>query len=223
MLKKHRAPGYKDGWRREGLDEVIEYLIDPILDRVSVTGVTGDGDYYNIGVISYLQSRKLDFIIRANNSPTIKEFIQKHSLENLPDGTGVEFLANVELKKRGKKNIKLRLVIVKRGQELIPLVLPLYSELTPEQALLCYEERFGIETAYREVYNYLPKTSSLSPTYRLALYALTCSFFNILLNYYQIVVVFSKDQTRWQTSLSRVKAHLDLILGEILEEVVENC
>ena len=38
-----------------------------------------------------------------------------------------------------------------------------------------------------------------------------------------IVVIFSSDKTRWQTSLSRLKKHLDLILGQMLMEAVENC
>ena len=103
--------------------------------------------------------------------------------------------ANVELKRsrRGSEVVNLKLVIVKRGQELVPLVLPVYSNLNPEQALLVYEERFGIESSYREINKYLPQTSSLSPNYRLALYAMTAWFFNLLLNYYEIVVMMSKN------------------------------
>ena len=216
MLSKFRKPGYKDGWKREGLDYVVKYLVDPIVDKIPIVGITFDGDYYNKKVIQYLEGKNLDYVIRASMTPTISQLIVDAKLDtSLADGEGYE-VKNGNTMGTGRKALKTRLVIVKRGQELIPLVLPTYSKLTPEQALLVYEERFGIETAYREVYNYLPKTCSLSPMYRLALYALTCWFFNILLNYYQIVVIFASDKTRWQTSLSRLKMHFDLILAEVL-------
>jgi len=221
MLRNVRRPKYKHGWKREGLDYVVQYLLDPILEKLSVQGLTADGDYFNKAVVIYLESKELDYVIRANKDDNVREIIENNDLnEILMDGEGFEVEAGQSLGS-GKKAVPTRLVIVKRGEELVPLILPSYSELTPEQALLVYEERFGIETAYREVYNYLPRTSSISPEYRLALYAMTCWFFNILLNYYQIVVIFSAQPTDWHTSLSRLKNQIEGIFGDLLRRVVD--
>lgn len=105
---------------------------------------------------------------------------------------------------------------MKRGKELVPLILPKNSTLTPEQALLLYEERFGIETSYREINQYLGKTCSHSPQYRLAIYSMAVFFFNLLLQYYEVVVAQSNNPENWEVSLLLVKNKIKRILEEIL-------
>ena len=215
MLTNFRQPGYKDGWRRETLGDVVKLLLDPIVSDLPVTGVTCDGDYYTLQVIQYFESKMLDYVIRTSVLPNIAQIIADNDLEKLPDGQGYEHSPGLTIG-TGKRSLPLRLVIVKRGQELTPLVLPRYSILTPQQALLVYEERFGIETAYREIYKYLPSTCSTSPNYRLAVYASTVWFFNLLLNYHEIVVIWSPNPTSWETSLTLTHARFATLLGQIM-------
>ena len=218
MLTNIHNPSYKEGWQREPLDLAVRQLVDPILEEIPIAGITCDGDYYNQRVIQYFVVHKLDFVIRGKNNPVISKLINDAKLKSsLADGEGYEYPSDFHIASReGTGTSPLRLIIVKRGQELVPLVLPKYSELTPEQALLVYEERFGIETVYRETYKYLPSTCSTSPNYRLALYAFTVWFFNLLLNYYEIVVIWSPNPTSWHTSLSLIHARFATLLGQIM-------
>lgn len=214
MLKNQPRDCMSGDWKREPLDEVVKYLIDPIRAEIDIAGITGDGAYYNKKALRYLEKNKLDYVIRAPLTPTYKYLIHCANLEQrLADGEGYESkLGNHMIQAK----IHTRLVLVKRGQDVIPLVLPRYSTLSPEQALLVYEERFGIETSYREIYRYLPTTSSLSPNYRLAIFAMTSWFFNLMLNYYEVVVIWSKKATSWHTSLLVLKSVLRHLLGEMM-------
>lgn len=220
MMMNKKVPGYKAGWKREGLDEAVKFLLDPILEEISVKGVVGDGDYRNIGVIQYLQDNELDYVIRENMNDDIRDIIEKENLEEkLDDGYGFEVEGGVTMG-RGKNQVTNRLVIVNRNAKLTPLLLAPYSELTPEQALLLFEERFGIETVFREIYKYLPTTTSKVPQYRTVLYGMTAWFYNLLLNYYQIVVVFSSDPSAWDISLQQIKDHADQLFADLLISMV---
>ncbi|MCH8907994.1 MAG: hypothetical protein IH840_12975 [Candidatus Heimdallarchaeota archaeon] len=61
-----------------------------VVHEYKVTGVVGDGKYYNGGVIYFLNEQKLDFVIRADYTKDLKEWAKRDKLrKNLADGTGV--------------------------------------------------------------------------------------------------------------------------------------
>lgn len=219
VLAIHQMRRYQisnGNWHREALGPVVKYLLDPILDEFSITGIAGDGEYYNKGVIEYLHAKNLDFVIRADFTDNIRKICEREELmEKLADGKGWELEGGIVF----CKTIPLRLVVVKRGKELVPLTLPKTSNLTPEQALFLFEERFGIETSYREIYRYLGSTSSHSPQYRLAIFCMAAFFFNLLLRYYEVVVAWSNNPKKWHINLIQIKDKIKRILYKILLEV----
>lgn len=210
MRRHQRSDG---NWRREPLGSVVKYHLDPILDRFAITGIAGDGEYYNKGVITYLLGKSLDFVIRADFTKKLKKIcLQKKLKRKLADGKGWELKDGIFF----GKTTPLRLVIAKRGKELVPLVLPKDSKLTAEQALLLFEERFAIESSYREIYRYLGSTCSRSPQYRLAIFCMAAIFFNLLLRYYEVVIAWSKNPDKWKVTLIRLKNKIQSILYKIL-------
>ena len=218
MLCNKEITDYKAGYKREGLAEVVSFLIDPIIDEISVTGLVGDGDYFNKGIMRYCHKHELDYVLRKDISDSIRLIIEEQELEDkLKDGCGI-IVEEAQTMGRGKNQVTYQLIIVRRDKELVPLAIPTYSDLTAEQALLLFEERFGIETAYRETYKYLPTTTSKTPQYRLVLYGMTCWFYNLLLNYYQIVVIFSSNRKNWDISLRYIKKKADQLFADLLKK-----
>lgn len=179
-------------FKREKVIDTVKYLLDPVLEEIEITGLTADGAYNVVEVYQYLESRKLDYVIRGRTSEEIRIISVLFKLDSLEDGSGFEY-PDPYFIKSGKKEIEVKLIIVRRGEELVPLILPTYSDLSPEQAILLYEERFGIETSYREIKRYLPQTSSMVPNYRLVRFFMSTIFYNLLLCYHEIVIIHSSN------------------------------
>lgn len=219
MLRNEHVPNYKSGYKREKLSDVVPFLLDPILKDITIRGIVGDGDYFNKGVMDYCHQNNLDYVFRASMTDNIHSIIDTEELEEkLEDGQGF-VVDDDQTMGRGKDQLTYRLVIVRRDKELVPLAIPTYSQLTAEQALLLFEERFGIESTFREIYKYLPLTTSKTPQYRLVLYGMTCWFYNLLLNYYQIVVIFSSNRKYWEISLQTIKNYADQLFADLLREM----
>ena len=106
--------------------------------------------------------------------------------------------------------------------DLVPLVVPEHSNLTPEQALLLYEERFGIESSYRELQRRMGQTSSHSPSYRVALFAASVIVFNIMMHHLEQVKRGSADHRIWNASLldlqDALSGHLTHLMALAAEE-----
>ena len=195
---------YKEGedWYKEPYGPIVKQLLDPIKDQYPITGVVGDGRYYDGGVIKYLLESELDFVIRADFSQTRREWARNQdAIHKFEDGSGTWLEGGIFFKPRVMKGMKLKFCVVKRGDEFVPLVVPLYSKLTPEQALMLYEERFGIETKYRELERRYGKTTSISPQYRVALFASSVNIFNQLMHYLETVVTPSLNSQYWKVTL----------------------
>lgn len=204
VLGFHLVRRYKEGgdWCKEPFGPIVRQLLDPIRDQYPITGVVGDGRYYDGGVIKYLVESDLDFVIRADFSKKRREWIKNQDeIHKFEDGSGTWLDGGISFKPRGMKIIKLKFCAVKRGDEFVPLVVPFYSTLTPEQALMLYEERFGIETKYRELERRYGKTTSISPQYRVALFASSVNVFNQLMHYLETVVTPSLNSQHWKVTL----------------------
>ncbi len=204
VLGFHLVRRNKEGenWCKEPYGPIVKQLLEPIMDHYPITGVVGDGRYYDGGVIIFLLESELDFVIRADFSVTRKEWARNQDvLHNFEDGSGTWLEGGISFKPRGMKGMKLKFCVVKRGDEFVPLVVPLYSKLTPEQALMLYEERFGIETKYRELERRYGKTTSISPQYRVALFASSVNIFNQLMHYLETVVTPSLNPKHWKVTL----------------------
>ena len=155
-------------------------------------------------------------MIRADYTAALKKWAEKEDLlQKLEDGKGVWHANGLKLKGRQTKAIKLKLCMVRRGEELGPLVLPTYSKLSPEQALMMYEERFGIESSYRELQRRFGFTSSHSPSYRTALFAASVNVFNTLMQYHEQVVAGSEDPELWKLALLDIMDAFDRYLADI--------
>ena len=208
--------------KRERLDQVVPKLLDPIIDKIDFKGITADGDYNSIGIYRYLMLKRKDFVIRGKIDQKMKNIMSKVDTSRLSNGEGI-VAHRFHIMGIGNNSVIVRLVLVKRGNNIIPLILPPYTQLSPEQALLIYEERFGIETSYREINRYLPPTCSVSPRYRLGIYFFTAFFFNILLTYHEIVVVWSKNQSKLEKSLILIHQKLKGVFVEILKQSLVRC
>lgn len=147
-----RYPTTDNTWHTEHLGPVLQELLTPVVHNYKVAGVVDDGKYYNGGVIYFLNEMKLDFVIRAYFTKDLKEWGKRDKLRGtLADGYGVWRKKETVLTSKKFPPTKLEQFLVRRGKGLVLLVVPEYSKLTPEQALLLYEERFGIETSNREL------------------------------------------------------------------------
>lgn len=210
-----------DEWKEEPFGYIIAYLMDPVLARFDVKGFIGDGEYYNVDVLHYLHLNNLDYVIRADWTDELRRWCKKEKLQNkLKDGDGVEFEEGRTIG-TGKQSHTTRLVVVKRGTDLVPLILPQYSKLKPGQALLLYEERFGIETNFREVKLRMGSTSAHSVHYRLALFATACSMYNLVLSYYERVVSRSKNPQKWKITLVELMEILHQFQEDYMIQAVE--
>jgi hypothetical protein len=67
-------------WHREPLTPILIYLLELWKEKLKITGVVGDGAYYNLELIEYLQTRKLDYVIRADMTKDLKEWCDQEGL-----------------------------------------------------------------------------------------------------------------------------------------------
>jgi len=210
-----------DEWKEENFGHIIAYLLDPVLAQLEIKGFIGDGEYYNVDVLHYLHLKDLDYVIRAEWTNELRQWCKEEGLQQkLKDGEGVEFDQGRTIG-TGKQSHTTRLVVVKRGTDLVPLILPQYSDLTPEQALLLYEERFGIETNFRETKLRMGLTSAHSVQYRLALFATACSMYNLVLSYYERVVSRSQNPQEWKITLIELMDILHQFQEDYMIQAVE--
>lgn len=187
-------------FKREKVIDTVKYLLEPVLEEIKIAGITADGAYNVVEVHLYLVSKKIDYVIRGKSSKKITEIIEKNCLHLMVDGSGFEYPEPFYVES-GRKKVQVKLIIVRRGEELTPLILPTYSDLSPEQAILLYEERFGIETSYREIKRYLPQSSSMVPNYRLVRFFMSTIFYNLLLYYHEIVIIQSSNPQLFENAM----------------------
>ena len=187
-------------FKREKVIDTVKYLLEPVLEEIKIAGLTADGAYNVVEVHLYLVSKKIDYVIRGKSSKKITEIIENNCLHLMVDGSGFEYPEPFYVES-GRKKVQVKLIIVRRGEELTPLILPTYSDLSPEQAILLYEERFGIETSYREIKRYLPQTSSMVPNYRLVRFFMSTIFYNLLLYYHEIVIIQSSNPQLFENAM----------------------
>ena len=217
-LKRRHLVGNK--WKEEAFGPILAYLMDPLISKFDVKGFVGDGEYYNVDVCHYLILNKLDFSIRADWTDELRKWCDDEKLlDILEDGDGVE-VEKGRVIGQGAQSHKLRLVVTNRGGELTPLVLPNYSELEPEQALLLYEERFGIETNFRETGLRMGFTTAHSVQYRLALFGTACAMYNLVLSYYEKVVAMSKNPSEWKVTLIEIMDILHNFQGDYMLDAI---
>ncbi|MFV2015082.1 MAG: hypothetical protein ACC656_06625 [Candidatus Heimdallarchaeota archaeon] len=217
----HKRRHLVDGkWKEEGFGPILAYLMDPLITRFDVRGFVGDGEYYNVDVCDYLILNELDFSIRADWTDELRKWCEVENLsDTLEDGEGVE-VKKGRIISNGKQSHTLRLVVVKRGGELTPLVMPSYSKLEPEQALLLYEERFGIETNFRETGLRMGFTTAHSVKYRLALFGTACAMYNLVLSYYEKVVARSNNPSEWKVTLIEIMDILHNFQADYMLEAI---
>ena len=219
----HKRRHLVDGkWKEEAFAPILAYLMDPLISKFDVKGFVGDGEYYNVDVCDYLILNELDFSIRADWTDELRKWCEDNKLsETLDDGDGVE-VKKGRIIGTGKQSHSLRLVVVMRGGELTPLVMPSYSKLEPEQALLLYEERFGIETNFRETGLRMGFTTAHSVKYRLALFGTACAMYNLVLSYYEKVVARSKNPSEWKVTLIEIMDVLHNFQGDYMMDAISN-
>jgi hypothetical protein len=115
----------------------------------------------------------------------------------------------------------MKLIVVKRDTELLCLIYPLYSKLKPEQAIMFFEERFGIETSYREIGIRSGFTTSISPHYRFAIFATAALMYNLLLSYQELVISISQSPKEWNVTMLAIMDEFEKILMRYFKQAVE--
>jgi len=120
-----------------------------------------------------------------------------------------------------KNKILLKQVVVKRDTELLCLVYPTYSKLKAQQVVLLFEERFGIETSFREIGIRRGFTTSISPHYRFSLFSTAVAVYNLLLSYQELVVTGSSDPGTWKVTMMELMHLLHDFLGKYMSDGVE--
>jgi hypothetical protein len=78
---------------------------------------------------------------------------------------------------------------------------------------MLFEERYAIETGYREIVVLRSLTASISPLYRFVIFATATLIYNLLLSYQELVISSSKVPEKWKFTMLEIMAEF----GKILE------
>jgi hypothetical protein len=202
-------------WQREPLAPILIYLLELWKEKQpSIKGVIGDSAYYNLELIEYLQERKLDYVIRADMTSVLQSWCEKEGLrDRLHDGECILVPDDRLL----KQTLYLKQLVVKRNSELLCLVYPKYSKLKAEQIIMLFEERFAIESSYREIGGRRGLTTSISPQYRFAIFATAALIYNLLLSYQELVISSSRVPEKWKVTMLEIMAEFRKILEKYLK------
>ncbi|MFX0063783.1 MAG: transposase [Candidatus Hermodarchaeota archaeon] len=158
--------------------EVTREILEPWLTQENVSYILADGGFYVFLFLQWLQSCKVNFVIRGNMGDAIKELVQMLSHHLLQPRTGV--IVPYFMAKPGTTQLMpLKLLIWRNKKSVHVFVLPADATLTPKEAFSLYRRRFTIETYYRMIHHFQPFTCSLHPVVRYCLVSLAiwlCNF-----------------------------------------------
>ncbi|MGQ9515216.1 MAG: transposase, partial [Thermoproteota archaeon] len=146
---------------REGLPGLVLGLLGRIQRHVKgIAYVAFDNGFQDEELMEGLLERKIPFILPLRDTTKLRRWVSyAKRFTYRTQGTEVDVVEAVD----------------RRGwQYFLATNLP----HSPKRVLRCYKRRWGIETSYRKINEFLPKTTSRSWTVRIFYFVLACLIYN---------------------------------------------
>jgi len=143
--------------------EQVKRLLSKVFELgIKVKILLLDSGYYTVDIINYLNAKGINFIIRAKG-----KFKDRDDL----------IYKTKSKRKRPDEQATFRIVAVKDRNEL--LVFATNTDLKPKSIRRMFGKRWAIETSYRMINQFLPKTTSKLYSLRKLYFYLAVLLYNI--------------------------------------------
>jgi hypothetical protein len=166
-----------DGDKTDELAEALRQLVSQAREYVDINRVYLDRGFYRVHLALTLEELGVEFVMRAPQTRKVQQFINDHDEDT--------FIAEYEMARSnpptGRTTVRL-VVIPHRTREDDHLCLVTNREVTRDFAqplAEAYRRRWGIETSYRKVTEFLPKTSSPTFSVRLFYFLFAVALYNL--------------------------------------------
>jgi len=166
-----------DGEKTDELADCLRQLVSQARECVDINRVYLDRGFYRVHLTLALEELDVEFVMRAPQTRKVQQFIADHD-----DDT---FVAEYEMARSnpptGRTTVRL-VVVPHRSREDDHFCLVTNREVTRDLAqplAEAYRRRWGIETSYRKVTEFLPKTSSPTFSVRLFYFLFAVALYNL--------------------------------------------
>jgi hypothetical protein len=165
-----------DGDDTEALQAALQHLIGEAPEYVDINRVYCDRGFYRVHLVKTLQELDVEFVMRASKTRKIQRIIADYD----SDTVVTDYETIRKNPPTGRATVRL-VVVPHRTREDDHLCLITNREATVELArplAEAYRRRWGIETSYRKVGEFLPKTTSRTFSVRLFYFLLAVALYN---------------------------------------------
>jgi len=166
-----------------GTDELaaaVRQLVSTAREYVTLNHVYCDREMYRVNLVNTFDELDVDLVMRAPLNRGVKRRIKEHDADT--------FITEYEMKRKNPPTctVTVRLIVVPhRTREDDHFCLVTTRELDPdpvefaEPLAEAYRRRWGIETSYRKVGEFLPKTTSPTFAVRLFYFLFAVALYNL--------------------------------------------
>ncbi|MFC6976984.1 transposase [Halomicroarcula sp. GCM10025709] len=140
------------------LIEAIREVIETARQAVSITRIYCDRGLYRVELVDELADLGVEFVMRAPKTPGIKRVLAEHDEE--------KFVTDYELVRKQSPTMRVPVTLVvvpHHSRDDDSLCLITNQPRTVDEAVplaQAYRRRWGIETSYRKIGEFLPRTTS---------------------------------------------------------------
>jgi len=166
-----------DGDETDELADALRQLVSQAREYVELNRVYLDRGFYRIHLALTLKELDVEFVMRASQTRKVQRFIADHDEET--------FVTDYEMVRSnpptGRTTVRL-VVVPHRSREDDHFCLVTNRDVTRDVAqplAEAYRRRWGIETSYRKVTEFLPKTSSPTFSVRLFYFLFAVALYNL--------------------------------------------
>ncbi|MFA9518426.1 transposase [Halopenitus sp. H-Gu1] len=166
-----------DGEDTDELADALYQLISQAREYVDINRVYLDRGFYRVHLALALEELGVEFVMRAPQTRKVQRFIADHDEDT--------FVAEYEMARSnpptGRTTVRL-VVVPHRSREDDHFCLVTNREVTRDLAqplAEAYRRRWGIETSYRKVTEFLPRTSSPTFSVRLFYFLFAVALYNL--------------------------------------------
>jgi putative transposase len=187
--------------------EIVRELVSYAKARININNVYLDRGFLSIDVISMLNKMNIHYIMPATLNPRIKKLLRQHEAPKIFNNYRIG---------TPQKNTLTNVVITydKDGKKIAFITNLDVSRLTAHRIPQLYKKRWGIETSYRVINKFRPKTTSKNYIIRLFYF-----FFSVCLyNLWELTnIILSKSEQ----VVNKVPLIKTLLFGKALFHVFE--
>lgn len=191
------------------LIDVIRDVIETAREAVSITRIYCDRGLYRVKLVKALADLGVEFVIRAPKTPGIKRVLAEHD--------EATFVTAYELvrKRSATMRVPVTLVVVPhQSRDDDSLCLITNRQVKQDEAVPlaeAYRRRWGIETSYRKIGEFLPRTTSPVFAVRLFYFLFAVALYNLWI----VVCLLLADQRRIPTRPAVSTATFRFFLGPV--------